>query len=151
MRKTNVLAAIFAVLLSTIPLAGCLTVATYNEQAYKNATDLKAETDALIDKMGGVYLTKGVDDLNTKINAAYEYSAGLSNNGISAAQWSLIRNLYGTVTGLWRKQGPLGAYFRSQHKPQIDEAYDTIICVEANKKADTDCQKKAVQPQASGT
>jgi len=126
-------------------LVGCGSlIADYSLDAYKNATTLKAETAALIDKSNEPYdnHANAVDDLTTKINAAYEFAAGLPSNQISAAQWQILRDpngkLYGGFLRRWRT-GPLSTAYRADKKRQINRAYDYIICLEANKKEPTVC------------
>jgi hypothetical protein len=120
-------------------------IAEYSLEAYKNATTLKAETAALIDKAGSPYTDheKEVNALTTKINAAYEFSAGLPSNQISAQQWQILRDpnggLYGGFVSVWKKYGSVSATYRQEKKIQISRAFDYIICLEANKKEATAC------------
>jgi hypothetical protein len=120
-------------------------IAEYNAEAYKNATTLKAETLAMMDKSGEPYSRhrKDVDTLTTKINAAYEYSAGFASNQLSAQQWNILRNpdgnLYGSFVRLWQARGTLGAGYRSEKQIDIAEAFDYLICLEANKREPRPC------------
>lgn len=120
-------------------------IAEYNAEAYKNATTLKAETLAMMDKAREPYgrHRKDVDTLTTKINAAYEYSAGFASNQLSAQQWNILRNpdgnLYGSFVRLWQARGTLGAGYRSEKKIDIAEAFDYLICLEANKREPRPC------------
>jgi hypothetical protein len=132
--------------LGILLLGGCASlIADYSLDAYKNATTLKAETAALIDKAGESYSQHkvDVDALTTKINAAYEFSAGLPSNQISAQQWQILRdpngNLYGGFVAQWRHKGSLSMAYRSDKKMQLGRAFDYIICLEANKKESTPC------------
>jgi len=127
-------------------LGGCAPlIADYNAEAYKNATSLKAETLAMIDKAGESYgrHRRDVDTLTTKINAAFEYSAGFASNQLSAQQWNILRNpdgnLYGSFVRLWQARGTLGAGYRSEKKIDIAEAFDYLICLEANKREPRPC------------
>jgi hypothetical protein len=131
-------------------LALCLSacgplIAEYSVEAYKNATTLKAETEALVDKSAQPYGSskKDIDALTTKINAAYEFAAGMPFNQISAQQWQILRDpngtLYGEFLRVWKQQNTLGAGFRTEEKAQLDEAFDYIICLEANKQAPKVC------------
>jgi hypothetical protein len=126
-------------------MAGCAPlISEYSLDAYKNATSLKAETLALIDKAGEKYASHKdeAEALTTKINAAYEFAAGLSDNSQSAQQWQLLRNpdggLYGGFIRIW-KAGPLPPVFRDDKKIQIGRAFDEIICLEINKKETQRC------------
>ena len=126
-------------------------IAEFSLESYKNATTLKAETAALIDKAGEPYSAhaKEVATLTTKMNAAYEFAAGLPSNQLSAKQWQIMRdpnrNLYGGFVSLWKDQGTLSPAFRREKKTQIGRAFDYIICLEANKKEATPCPVAASQ------
>jgi hypothetical protein len=126
-------------------------IAEFSLEAYKNATTLKAETAALIDKAGEPYSAHAeeVAALTTKMNVAYEFAAGLPSNQLSAQQWQIMRdpnrNLYGGFVSLWKDQGTLSAAFRREKKTQISRAFDYIICLEANKKETTPCPAAASQ------
>jgi len=127
-------------------LAACTPlISDYNADAYKNAATLKAETLSLVDKSGEPYKdrVKEVEALTTKIDAAYEFTAGLPNNQVTAQQWQILRNpdgnLYGGFVRLWRKNGKVGDAFRADKKAQLASAFDYIICLEANKKDSKSC------------
>jgi hypothetical protein len=126
-------------------LACCAPIiADYSLDAYKNATTLKAETFALIDKSGEKYISHKAEaeTLTTKVNAAYEFANGLANNSLSAQQWQIMRNpngnLYGGFIRLWQR-GPLPPAFREDLKTSIGRGYDEIICLEINKKDTQRC------------
>jgi hypothetical protein len=135
-----------SLLLLAFVLGGCgRLIAEYSLQAYTNATSLKAETLAMIDKSGEAYSlhAKEVDALNVKIDAAYEFSAGIPANQLSATQWAILRdpnrNLWGGFAQFWKTHGTVSAFFRQGVKKNIGDAFDEIICLEANKQAQTSC------------
>jgi hypothetical protein len=135
-------------------LGGCAPlISEYSLDAHKNATSLKAETLALIEKSGDKYAARKseVDALSTKIDAAYEFAAGIPNNKLSAAQWNLLRNpngnLYGGFVSLWAKQGTVSAAYRAGKAKEISDAFNQIICLEANKKEATTCSAAAAAAQ----
>ena len=139
----SVLGVLFAVLVTV----GCAPlIAEYSADAYKTVTTLKAETLALVDKSGESYSShkKDVDDLTVKIDAAYEFAAGLPSNQLVAQEWQFLRNpdgtLYGAFVKRWRQQGRLSDTFRADKKIQLGKAFDQIICLEANKKESRSCQ-----------
>ncbi len=140
----------FALLAVLAFLSGCAPlISEFNADAYKNATTLKAETLALVDKSGEAYATRRieVETLTTKIDAAYEYAAGLPANQITAQQWQILRNpegrLYGSFVRIWRTRGKVGDEYRVEKKAQLAEAYDLIICLEVNKKESKSCSSIA--------
>jgi hypothetical protein len=127
-------------------LAACSPlIADFSLEAYKNATSLKAETLALIDKSGEPYARhrEAAEALTLRIDAAYEFAAGVPNNQLSAQQWAVMRDpeadLYGGYIRDWRSDGPVGATFREEKKKQIGQAFDAIICLEANKRSAARC------------
>lgn len=144
--------------LIALALAGCAPlIADYSLEAYKNATTLKAETQALIDKSNERYSNHAseVDALMTKINAAYEFAAGTPYNQLSARQWDILRDpnrrLVGGYMALWKQRGIIPhTAFRKDQKNQIGEAFDEIICLEANKLSLKPCYVTANGGAAAG-
>jgi hypothetical protein len=144
-------------LVVVIALGACAPIiAEFSLEAYKNATSLKAETMALVDKSGGKYSThsKEIEENTTKINAAYEFAAGLAANSLSAQQWNLLRNpdgnLYGGFIAVWKKQGTTSPAYRNAKKAQIAAAFDTIICLESNKRESIGCSAVATSMPTGG-
>ena len=131
---------------AAVLLASCTTFApSYNEQAYTNATSLKAKSLAMIEKSGTPYSRNAsdVETLLVEIDAAFEFSKGLPNNTQSAKQWDLMRakngGLFGQYVELWKSQGTVGSDARQFSKKGISDAYDQIICLEINKQNLTKC------------
>jgi hypothetical protein len=143
-RTVNVTAALIvaAFLIACAPL-----IADYSLEAYKNATSLKAEVLALVDKSAEKFSVhkKDVESTTTRINAAYEFAAGQAKNEIVAGQWALLRDpqgpLYGGVISTWRAQTTLSPAYREEKKRQLSDAFDSIICVESNKQASNPCTR----------
>lgn len=138
-------AAWFKVLCVALLLGSCAPIISeYSLDAYKTATSLKAETIGLIDKSGDKIAAHKpeIDALTVKIDAAYEFAAGMPANEIAAAEWQKLRDpaggLYGGFLRIWR-EGPLPPAFRDDKKKQIGAAFDQIICLEINKKEAQRC------------
>ena len=129
-------------------LAACAPlIGPYSPTAYKNATGLKAETLALMDKATTPYpdnKTK-IEALTVEIDKAYEYVHGIPSNDLSARQWAILKrpdgDLLGRFFGRWRAEGMLKPVYISEFKGVISDAFDEIICLEANKKAANQCLK----------
>ena len=68
----------FVLLLGWLLLAGCSTIATYDQVAYEKATDAKAEALALMDKATGSYSAhqQEIEAVSLTLNKAYEYDRG---------------------------------------------------------------------------
>ena len=129
--------------LALVLLAGCaFDIGPYNEDAYKNATSLKAEAVAMVDKSGEAYSSHAseADALSVKIDAAYEFSAGTNKSSLSALEWDKIRiNVYRPFVANWKKNGTIAEQTRCIDKVLTAENFDYLICLEANKKAHTNC------------
>ena len=131
-----------------LSLAACVPlIGPYSPTAYKNATGLKAETLALMDKATNPYseYEQQVDALTVEIDKAYEYVHGIPSNDLSARQWAILKrpdgDLLGRFFGRWRAEGTLKPVYISEFKGIISDAFDEIICLEANKKTANQCLK----------
>jgi hypothetical protein len=139
----------FACLFLLIVTACTPLIGPYSPTAYQNATSLKAETLAIMDKAIQPYAENElkIDDLKVRIDAAYEYVNGMSSNGISAKQWEILKNPEGNLLGKfflrWKEKGVLSETYVKEFKKLISEAFDEIICLEANKESAIDCGKKS--------
>ena len=130
-----------------IALAACdPLISPFREQAYENATKLKAQSLALIVKAGEPYSSHhvAIEKLLVDVDAAYEYANGLPNNDVVSQQWNTLRNPDGNLLGgfarRWRSSGTLAPFFRDEIATQVGEAFDTIICVEINKREASVCE-----------
>ena len=135
-------------------LASCAPlIGPYSPTAYQNATSLKATTLDLMDKATEPYSKhqKEIESTSVEIDKAYEYVNGVPSNSISAKQWFILKDpngdLLGTFFKRWKeaetKQPPaLSPTYVNEFKGQVSDAFDEIICLEANKKEATQCGKK---------
>jgi hypothetical protein len=130
-------------------LAGCTPlIGPYSPTAYKNATSLKASALALMDKATEPYRThqKEVESLMVEVDQAYEYVNGIPSNSISAKQWYILKKPDGDLLGKfffrWKEKSTLTQTYIDQFKGPIADAFDEIICLEANKKEATKCIEK---------
>ncbi len=130
-------------------VAGCAPlIGPYSPTAYQNATSLKAETLALMDKATQPYANheKEVESLMVEIDKAYEFVNGIPSNSISAKQWQILKKADGDLLGKfflrWKERGVLSQEYINQFKGLITDAFDEIICLEANKKEATKCSAK---------
>ena len=122
-------------------------IGPHSPTAYQNATSLKAETLAMMDKAGEPYPDhrKEIESLMLEIDKAYEFVNGIPSNSISAQQWQILKNPDGALLGKfflrWKERSTLSPVFISEFKGQIADAFDEIICLEANKKEAAKCGK----------
>jgi len=141
--RTNAL-----LLLTTLLIAACIPLAGYDQQAYQNATSLKAATIAMVEKSSedDSFAANGaaVEDLLVRLSAAYEYANGVEHNNEAAKNWDdLIGDDDSMVKGWisnWRAGGSISPALLPEIKMQIAEGFDTIICLEANKRQLTACE-----------
>nr|VFK43372.1 MAG: hypothetical protein BECKTC1821E_GA0114239_102514 [Candidatus Kentron sp. TC] len=132
-------------------LVGCAPlIGPHSPEAYKKATSLKSETLALMDKATEPYSThadsvEGPKGHTASLNSAYEYVAGLDSNAISAKQWKILisedGDLYGKFIKRWKEKSTLSETFITEFKGPVSDAFDEIICLEANEKESTECGK----------
>ena len=140
----------FSLILSFLILfVGCAPlIGPYSQTAYQNATSLKATSLALMDKATEpcVNHEKDVESLQLEIDKAYEFVNGIQSNSISAKQWMILKDPNGALLGKffkrWKSETTLKQEFITQMKGVISDAFDEIICLEANKKEATTCSKK---------
>jgi hypothetical protein len=117
----------------------CTSISLYSEVAYEQATSLKVESLALMDSATEDYAIQqaSVEDLETKLDKAYEYAKGRPKNEISAKQWQILidpeRNLLGGFLKRWELEGALSGVFIEEAKGLISDAFDTIIGLESGK------------------
>ena len=135
-----------AILLVSLLACACVSLPGYDQAAYENATSLKARTLALAEKSGVYRFSKyeeAVDELLVDLSAAYEYANGVEHNNESAQNWRyLIGDESSMVRGwvsTWRTQETISEIGVAEHRVLIGEAFDTIICLEANKRQLSSC------------
>lgn len=100
---------------------------------------MKVEALALMDKATEPYENhkKEVEELQTKIEKAYEYVKGQPKNEFSARQWEILkdpeRNLLGGFLKRWKKESTLSNVFIKEAKGLVADAFDTISGLESGK------------------
>jgi len=127
-------------LLFPVLLIGCTaTVATFNQKAYEQATSLKVEALALMDKAVDPSSDYGtaIASLKLEVEEAYEYAKGLPKNDESIHQWEIIRNpdhnsLFGFLRR-WEQMGPLDQPFIDEAKGLVSEGFDAVVGLESGK------------------
>ncbi len=147
--KFQTMVRILFAILATLWFVSCAPlIGPYSLTAYQNATSLKAQTIDLMDKATEPYTTHltEVERLFLEIDKAYEFVQGVPSNSISAKQWEILKQkdgeLLGKFFGRWKQDTTLKKVFINEFKPIMSDAFDEIICLEANKKEATDCKKK---------
>jgi hypothetical protein len=127
-------------------VVGCTSLAPgYSLESYKNATSLKAEVQSLAAESSDAFSAHAADvkALNVKMQAAFEYAAGLPNNAIVAQEWRIMLaptgHLYGGFVSRWQAAGKLSTTEAADERDLLGRAFDQIICAEADKQASVTC------------
>ena len=141
--------AVYLVWVLVYLLAGCAPlIGPYSPTAYQNATSLKAATLAMMEKAKEPYAThqKEIESQLVEMDKAYEFVNGIPSNSISAKQWYILKNadgdLFGKFVLRWKEKGALTQTYIDEFKGPITDAFDEIICLEANKKEAIKCSEK---------
>jgi len=132
---------ISGLLLLILLFAACTPlIGPYSPTAYQNATSLKAETLAMMDKAKEPYAEHraAVEALIVELHKAHEYVKGVPSNNISARQWEILIQMDGNLLGKffkrWEERSTLSGVIIAEFKGPAADAFDEIICLEANKK-----------------
>jgi len=127
-------------ILSIFAVTGCSSlIDKYDQVAYQNATSIKVESLALIDKATSPYSDNetDVDELIIKVDKAYEYANGRPNNEIVTKQWVIMKdpshNLLGGFLVRWKENGSLSKTFVTEAKKNVSLGFDQIIGLESGK------------------
>lgn len=121
---------------------GSLMLAAYDQKAYENATSLKVETTNLLNDVG---ITCNIDKLKkaallVKLEKAYEYANGVSYNNEAAKNWrDQIDTLFPSIYKVCAEAGSVSSAAFDLFVQQVKQGFDTIICLEANKREITRC------------
>ena len=146
MRYHSITARASALVALLLAVSACApTIAPYSVEAYKAATSLKAETDALLAQGTEPFAGHAADvqALQVRLNAAYEFAKGLPKNANSAALWAKMVDPNGGMAGgafsLWKTQSTLSPAFVTEKRQQVADGFSLIICLEANKQKPSVC------------
>ncbi len=98
-----------------------------------------------MDKARGTYRSHqgAIEALMVELKKAHEYVKGVPSNSISAQQWNILikedGDLLGKFIKRWKERSTLSHIFIDEFKSPISDAFDEIICLEANKKEASQC------------
>jgi len=129
-----------------LALAGCSTlIGPHSPTAYENATSLKAEVLVTLGKANTPYSDNEaeIEAIKLKAEQAYEYVKGVPKNQLSTKQWEILKDPDGDLLGnflkRWKERSTLSDTIIEEYKKLASDAFDEIICLEANKKEPTEC------------
>ena len=129
----------FAFIFILLTFYACSYIAPFSHFAYQQATSLKVEALALMEKATEQSASheNEIKELETKIEKAYEYAKGRPKNELSAEQWQILKdpnkNLLGGFIKRWRKESTLSTHFIKEAKGLVADAFDTISALESGK------------------
>jgi len=131
---------LLSLLICAVSLNGCSpSISLFDEQAYRQAVNLKVDALDLMQKARAPYADyqSDVADLQKELNRAYEYANGQPRNDWSARQWALLkdpeRNLLGGFLKHWKDESRLSPVLIEEAKKNVAAAFDTIIELESGK------------------
>ena len=127
-------------------LYGCAPlIGPHSPKAYENATSLKAEVLTILGKANTPYSDNetGIESIKLRAEQAYEFVRGVPKNQLSTKQWEILKDPEGDLLGKffkrWKERNTLSDTLIKQYRGLASDAFDEIICLEANKKESTDC------------
>lgn len=138
----------FLWLAALVLFAGCSTISPFSQTAYEQATSLKVESLAMMDKAVEPYANhkKSVDTLRLNIEKAYEYANGRPKNEITTKQWLIIkdpsRNSLGGFLRRWEGKSKLDRAYIQGAKTLVSDGFDTVIQLESGKEKAGDGQEQ---------
>ena len=129
-----------AILFSTLLLfSQCKTISGFDQYAYIQGTALKVDALNIMNKATKPYASQlaGIEEVNTRIEKAYEYEKHRPKNLFTVKMWEIIKNpdhnLFGGFIKRWKEQDTLSAAFINQVKIQVAQGFDMIVELESKK------------------
>ncbi len=138
----------FAWIVAVGLLTGCSTIAPFSQKAYEQATSLKVEALATMDKATEPFAIhkQDVSTLSLNVEKAYEYAKGRPQNDETTKQWAIIkdpsRNSLGGFLKRWEEKTSLQKEFITEAKALVSDGFDTVIELESGKRKPSDNQKQ---------
>jgi hypothetical protein len=114
-------------------LSACSPIAAFSQPAYEQATSMKVEALAIMERATEPYVDHGQSVEALKINAekAHEYARGRPENEETAQLREIIedpsRNPLGGSLGRWEREGTLGVIFIQEAKCIVSDGFDAVI------------------------
>jgi hypothetical protein len=147
MKKTNLSVPFhhyLTLLVVVLSLAACATISSFDQYAYTQTTSLKVDALNTMQLATTDYKAneKTVQELQTKLQKAYEYEKNRPKNEITFKLWTILLNPEGHLLGgfvrRWEKDKKLNAVFIQEEKKIVADAFDQIAGLESQKIKPTD-------------
>jgi len=121
-------------------LCGCTASAPFDRQAYLEATSLKIEALAVMDRATQPFARhrEVVARLERSVLEAYGRARSRTHNEESARQWEILvdpqrHSLFGFLRR-WEAEGQLDAEFVAEARGLVAEGFDAILALEAGRR-----------------
>ena len=123
--------------IAVIVVLNACTIAPFSQQAYEQATSLKAEALILMDKATDSFSRhkSEVEAIKLDLDKAYEYARGRPQNEISTRQWEIIkdpgRGSLGGFLKRWEDKEQLDQSFINDAKGIVSDSFDIVrnMCI----------------------
>ena len=131
-------------LVLTLSFTACATISSFDQYAYAQTTSLKVDAINTMSMAISNYSTneKTVQELQTKLQKAYEYEKNRPKNEITLKMWTILLDSNGHLLGgfitRWEKEQKLNAVFIQEEKKIVGDAFDQIAGLESQKIKPTD-------------
>ena len=141
MKKTSLTGLMrnLTILVVLLSFAACATISSFDQYAYTQTTSLKVDALNAMDLATQEYTSheKAVQELNTKLQKAYEYERNRPKNEITIKMWDKILDANGHLLGgfikRWETKQKLNETFISEEKKLVGQAFDQIAGLESHK------------------
>jgi hypothetical protein len=131
-------------LLIIVSMTACVT--SRNQSALQNASMLKAETLALLNKATGSYAAHAqqVSNLNVRLEQAFDLERSRPNNTTTVQMWDTLLHVNPQLPGSgiyprfikqWKTKDTLKPAYIADKKENVAAAFDKIISLESAKPA----------------
>ena len=127
-----------------LSFTACATISSFDQYAYAQTTSLKVDAINTMSMAISNYSTneKTVQELQTKLQKAYEYEKNRPKNEITLKMWTILLDSNGHLLGgfitRWEKEQKLNAVFIQEEKKIVGDAFDQIAGLESQKIKPTD-------------
>ena len=137
--QVRLVACLAGLLLALFTLGSCKLITPYDPISYMNATNLKVDSLALLDRAADPASEHAVEIEETRINLlkAFEYERGKELNTLTAEQWRLMVSesdaLMGEFIVRWKSEGPQTQALIDGTRKNVSKGFDEIIRLERRK------------------
>lgn len=128
-----------ATLLLLLSLMACSSISSFDHYAYTQTTSLKVDALTTMSLASSEYKQneKAIQELQIKLQKAYEYERNRPKNEISVQLWDKLLDINGHLLGgfikRWQDKTVLSETFINEEKKLVGDAFDQISGLESHK------------------